>query len=65
MPHGKKLTIDQRKLLKKKGIVDSTDWLYMGMKVIGDKSPARNSNTSTQELLFKNRVTNEEIRVEI
>lgn len=61
-----KPTLKQRKLLAKNGIQDSTDYVYLGMKIVteGGESLAKNDLNGMKVMEFKNKTTGECITIE-
>lgn len=64
MMKGKRLTIEQRKILKRNKIVDSENWVYLRQEVVdvdGNKS-ASHFRDKNIFIIVRNKNTNEERR---
>lgn len=64
MVKGKKPTAEQRKVLVKNGY-DPHEWIYISQKVEGDSGYRRlgKYEDKTTYLIFRNRFTNEELKL--
>jgi hypothetical protein len=62
---GKKVTREQAKILSRYGIIDYSDWRYLGSeatKVNGDSSPSKNHDCVIK-YIFRNVSTNEVLKL--
>ncbi len=66
MSKGKKLTREQRHVLERNGIKDTSDWLYVKEETTSDEGKSLSKySAKTRRLVIRNINTGEERRVDV